>query len=388
MEEMKDRFTASLIIWLPLLILWDDVLQGHMFNFYFGAFICLVLSLLSRKRESPVQNPWLSLFLLYFSAHFVFWLSGFYASRVPINYVLYGIDMMWIFFSALIIYQAVAESAKSKEWWFNFICVSALIQASIAICQHYWFNPVEYLVIRPDYSSYGNAQTAAGSLVCTNYLGAFLAIPLPMFFRRKWWLGIPIIIAALYFSFCRTAIFAITCMGAFWMWCSVVKYSVKLNGCSKDKWIPVIYGTAFAFLFALILAPVLYWIVTRNMLSISERYHEFWEGPILIWLSTWERFFFGVGPGITARVNNFLHNEAIPMAFNYGLIGLLIGVGMVISAAKRAWKSGAILFSSLGIILLDAIPNHVFHIPATALMCVFVLGLIFKPQKGENHGTA
>ncbi len=376
---MRDRVTAALIIVVPLLILWEDVAQGHLLGLYLGAFVCLALSFAGGESSGPIQiNQYLTFFLLYVAAWFAFWLSLHYAGRIIIDVILLGIDAILILMIGVIIYGAVAASKRPLDFWFNFICVSILVQASLAICQHHFFNPVESvlsLVTTVCYSSWGNAHSPAGSLANTNYLGAFLAIGLPFFFRRKWIYAFPVAAYALYLTHCRTAEIAVLIVGFVY----VCKHGVPFI----DFFLGKKLGNFICTLIILGLISGIYLMVAINPGSFVERYEDFWIGPIKIWLGSWHTFLFGVGPGITSRINNFLHNEYIPLLFNYGIIGFGIVGGYIIATLRHKGKINIILTCALWIILIDMLGNHLLHIPATALLVIFVLGLIDR-EKMQN----
>lgn len=367
---MKDIVTASLIVFVPLCILWPDVTQAHLLAVYLGSFICLAL-LVSDSNNLLASNKFITLFLLYVAGWFSYWLSGHYVGMFGIELVWTGINEIMVLISFTIIYYSIVTSRKELHWWFNFICVSVLIQALIAICQHWWFNPIESvlsLVTTVDYSSYGNKTTAAGSLANTNYLGAFLAVGVVFFARRRWWPIMLIVLYALALTTCRAAIIAVIFVGTFW----AVKYSWKF-----DRWIKYVFGIVLGLLVA-----ASCYAAVRHPGSLIVRYNEFWLGPARVWVSSWHTFLFGVGPGVLSRSNNFLHSEPIAMIWNYGLIGLSILTAYIISVLIKLRHP--LLLSAFVIILIDMQLNHIFHIPTTALLCVFVMALIQKQMRGDR----
>jgi len=410
MITLRDRVTASLIILVPLAILWEDIPQGHLLALYLSSFICLALSV-AEDTQGVSVNKHLALFMLYNAAWFAYWLSRFYVKTIPLQIVLIGIDAILVMMVGVIIYNAVSESKAPLQYWYNHICIAVAIQAALCICQHHFFNPVESvlsLVTKVDYGTWGDARTAAGSFGNTNYAGAFLAIGLPLFlheatsvqwrpplhdFNRnrwnyipplcfftvpvligkvviriwkanKWILASPFVAYALYLTHCRTAMIAVLIVGAFHVYRRSIlnsKYSLMI-------------GAALATL----LIFAVYYLASYNLGSFKVRYDEFWRGPLLAWVSSWHTFIFGVGPGVPARGNNFLHSEIIPLIWNFGLLGVLV-VGDYIKKTIHGIKDvPEVLAFSFFVILIDALGNHVLHIPATALMCIFIVALIEK----------
>lgn len=94
---------------------------------------------------------------------------------------------------------------KDNEIIFNLFCVGALIQTSLAIFQSFQVDPYTslLLLLDPTLTVQGEYVTTDlhhvyGSLQNPNVLGAYLALCLPAFFRKKWiYLAVPVFLVIL-----------------------------------------------------------------------------------------------------------------------------------------------------------------------------------------------
>ena len=359
-SEYRDRILAALIVIVPFFILWEDTDQGQIYGLYLGAFVYLAMGILRLNRL-------LGLFLLLVAGWFGFWVSSYFVHRVDLSAVLAGIDAILFMTCAAIIYQGVVESHLEDETFINGICVFALLQAVLAITQFYFFDPVGSVLKEMVDISYGqgSANTPAGTFSNTNYAGAALGICLPLFFfrERRWLLGAAVVLYALILTQCRAAAFAVIVVGAFMVYRA---YFFK-------RTLYRIYGAAFS---AVVVAAS-YFLVAIRPGSLVERYNEFWKIPLKIWLGSWHTFIFGVGPGITARANNYLHNEPLVWVWNFGLLGAVIIMAFI---GTTLWKlsrvaGAAMLTCSIVIAVIDMQANHLLHIPVTGLLMVIIMAL-------------
>ncbi len=364
LENTQDRLLASLIAVVPLFVFWSDIDQGHIYGLFLGAFIFLALSM---------SNKILSLFMLYAAGWFGYWVSSYFVGLVIGDAVLAGVDAILFLIVAAIIYEGIVKSKKPRGFWLNWICASAIIQAVLAITQYHFTDPVGWTLSHVVNISYGtfSPHSPVGTLVNSNYLGAFIGISLPFFVRRKWWIVIPVIIYALYAANCRAVNMAILIVTAF----TAVRYS--------DWFFDTQYkhdrGMRYAFIAGIVAASIValyYFGTSKRMLSVGERYVDYWRFALQTSIGSWQHFLFGVGPGITLRpVNNNLHNEYVSWLGNYGLIGLSI-IGAYIGTTIRVlWRENMKLLCAVLIALIDMQANHLLHIPTTGLLVIFVAAL-------------
>jgi len=360
----RDRFLAALIVMVPCFVLWEETDQGQVYGLYLGAFVYLALGIF-------LLNRFLGLFMLYIAGWFGFWVSMRFVGRVEDVAILAGVDAILFMICVAIIYEGVVKSELEDSVFINGVCWFALMQATIAIMQYHWFDPAGRILgifVKISYGSYGE-HTAAGLLSNSNYLGAALGICLPLLFtRRKWWLlGIPVVAYALILSACRAAMLGVMAVTVV---VSVIIYWKYLYSRVLTRF----YG---AGLVVAILAIAAHYVMNLNTQSLVERYEEFWKGPVNIWLGSWDTFIFGVGPGITARINNYLHSEPVCWVWNYGALGAGIIAAFI---GTTLWKlskvaGAAMLTCSIVIAVIDMQANHLLHIPVTGLLMVIIMAL-------------
>jgi len=370
---------AALIVIVPCFVFWKDLDQGQVYGLYLGAFVYLALGIL-------LLNLWLGLFLLYVAGWFGYWISGHFVNLVDGSAILAGVDAILFLICASIVYEGIVKSSLKDETIITGICIAALFQAILAIIQYHGFDPPGWALSQVVEISYGeyDPTTPAGTLANTNYMGAFLGISLWFFFRMRWWsiVSIPVIIYALILANCRTADIAVLGVGTFF----VCWYGTQLAKYLYGRYV----GWALTLVTILSFITVAYLIASLNWGSLIVRYHEFWYGPIHTWLGSWQTFIFGVGPGITQRINNYLHNEEVVWVWNYGLLGTMLILGFIgttlakLTIAQRT----TMITCSIVVALIDMQANHLLHIPTTGLLMIVIAGLAQRHCKDVSLAEA
>ena len=337
---MSKRIAFLMIVVLPFGLIGNTIHQGHLNAMILFVYLAGVLSLPQRMIPMGVLSwSWLATAMILV-----------YLGRIPPEMYTARLD------SSLIILMGVAwaifvyRSQIEKEQWFDILCVSALVQSFIGFHQFFLDDPVSTIVsmwtpVRGDFTYY----TATGLTGNPNYLGAYLAICLPLFFRARWLIGLPVIVTALLISK-STGGFGSAVIG-----CLYYAWGVKgaLTGASLG---------------------VVHYFLT----------HEYWrEERLNIWTQTielctlsWDRLLLGYGPGAQAFETNMIHNEYLNMLFQYGTVGL----GLMVQFIRKIFTDDRLLNTSLLILLINMIPNHPFHEPTTAVLGITVIVL---GQKGE-----
>ncbi len=268
------------------------------------------------------------------------------------------IDMSLIIFLGLLFYLFVFYFHLPLTFYYGIICVSALIQAAIAICQHLWFDPVSTLLVSVvKVTGEMDFSTPVGTLGNPNFLGAYLAISLPFFFRRRWVWFLPVIGYSLYIADASAACgAAIIGLGFFFL----------------GKW---------GFI-AIVPAIVYVVILGRHSILTLDRY-SFWMDAIQKACHSPSSFLFGYGQGTTWQVGNQLHNEYVATFFHYGITGLSCMVAYMVSL----FRGNKTLVTALLILAVNMGWNHPLHTVPTAMLAIIVIALIEREKmEGLKNG--
>jgi len=346
--------------------LWASVIhQAHVYTLMLVCFIGLALYL---------PNKWLSGFGLYVSAWWVaVYLMTFTGSWIPeLTNVTIDAGLFLIF--AMLVYLAVYHNLYNViiiklpftkkiifnhkitlNTWYNAICISALIQCSIGILQHFNLDPVSwvlshFVIIKNEFP----LDTATGTLGNQNFLAAYLAISAPFFLRDKWFWFIPVIAYGLVVAHTSMAIMAV-----------VIGMAYFVGG-----WRPALISIASVGLYATLINP-------HDGLH-NERVGMWLDGLTKI-THSWKSTLFGCGPGIQWKIGDQLHNEYLMVVWNYGLIGLSFMVGFILTISRQ----NRYLFTAFIIICIDIIGNHALHTTPTALLAVVIIALIERERTGR-----
>jgi hypothetical protein len=349
MPKYASLFTAAAFLIIPFVMMGSDIHQAHVYGLILAAIIGLALYL---------PNPYLSGFGLYAAVWLAYVFSLAFVGMCNSTLVLVTIDGLLFIILGMLVFLAVYHSQIETGTWANVLCTLAIIQATIGICQHFWFDPLStvlnYVVdVRGEYSF----LTPIGTLGNKNFLGALLAISLPFFFRARWWFALPVIALGLFIVQTSTAVLA-ACIGA---------------GYFFAGW----RGAG-----AMIVPGVLYFVfIDSHAVFETTNYIRFlfWEDAIIKVLSSWKTAVFGFGPGITWEIGNQLHNEYVATLFNYGLVGLTLMVSFILNVSRAS----RMLFTAFIILCVNMIGNHPLHTTPTALLAITIIALIER-EATEN----
>lgn len=331
-----------MVVGLKFGIFGPTIHQGHLTAFLLVIYLIGIWHL--PKQWKPLAMlPWIWLFVAAIL---------FYIGRIPSGLYITRLDgtLMLMFATAwaMFVYRAPVE----KETWINLLCISALIEASIGLCQFFLFDPVStvvelYMETQGDFSF----RTPTGLTGNPNYLSAVCSFALPLFFRRNWFYGLLLIVPAMLVTK-STGGFA---SGAI----AVAYYFLGFKG--------VIVG---------FIAGTAHYLSTHNW--ISEERPELWLQTMRLFLHSWVSVLLGYGPGIVPFEKNATHCEYLTVLFSYGVVGF----GMMLNAIRTAWSRDRMLNASVMAILANCIVNHPFHIVA---MTVFALTiLMLNVREGEE----
>ena len=327
---------------VPLMVWGNSVLQGQLNALIFGLFLAGILI---------TPNVWLK--ALGFLA--VGWLGFAYSSAFVGSFpsgayvdasltIMLGLAFLLFGFYTDIPFKTFA----------GIICVSALIQAVLGIFQWAWFDPVSSLLVHVVNVTGGtDHRTAIGTLGNPNFLGAYLAISLPFFFRRGWAWFIPVVLLSLYAANAMSAIAAVIIGAAYYF----------------GGWRGAIIG----------IVPAGIYYLTIGGQSLNNERYDMWFDAARKVSASWQSLLFGYGQGVTWQIDNQLHSEFVATLFAYGVIGLSAMIGYI----TTIYRGHRILFTAFLILCINMIGNHPLHTVPTAILAVTIIGLIERERKRE-----
>jgi hypothetical protein len=355
-EIRRFPFILALIVALPLVFIGASVHYAHGHGFIIGAFVLACLYL---------PNPYLRWFGFYLAAWVsynltVMWLGR---SALNVNATLALCDSIIYPLCAVVLYLFVFRSGFSTKAFMNVICVSAILQGAVGISQYWGFDLVH--VIAGQFVrviSELPPGTPTGFLGNNNFLAAYLAFSLPLFFRRRWVFLIPIIVYAMTITHTRTAIVSAIIGVAYF----VVRTAMETLNVER------LTGKAIATV-CLVTAGIiaLYWYVLENRSSLGDRPQMYLDAIRQV-SSSWATLLFGFGPLVTWKVGDQLHSQYAIMLFNYGLVGLAFMVAFIVTISRE----NKLLFTTILIICINMAGNHALQTVPTALTALVIVALI------------
>lgn len=149
-----------------------------------------------------IKNFWIKQFLIVclFSMFFVFFKTPEHlAQRAGASAFIY---FYYIFIFA-IFFQILDDKLKKQDVRFiiNGLCVIALLQTIYIWFQHFKIDPIfQGWIGAKSYSHMDVKDLVVGTWAHTNLSGAYLACSIPLFLRKRWFIFIPVILAALFWG--------------------------------------------------------------------------------------------------------------------------------------------------------------------------------------------
>lgn len=364
---MRDYVILLLFLLLPFAFIAPGLLHaGHHLFFVLSALVIIAML---------CDNKWISLFLIYI-ALWQLWLfiKVLYFPQVPTRQTGEGFSQIVFALSAACVFVAVKKSKIKIEWFYDVICVTAIIQSLLAIAQMWNCDPIvaflgSVVTVKTNFSS----TTIVGTLSNPNFLAAYLVISFPFFLRiRKpyykpsWCWFIPVILFLLIVSKTSTAVVALSV--GMCVYCG----NVRIKG--TRMWFFLMFG-GIGYL----------WydeIVNRFFTGdqLSPRF-QFWWNAIEN-MDSLQRVVFGLGPAApkTWEFKCPLHNEWLTIFYQYGLVGLSLFIGFIVTL----YRGNKILFSALIIILVNMLGNYPLHLAPSAFLIIIIVGLMHR-EKEASH---
>ena len=292
------------------------------------------------------------------------------------HYNTYALERVHFILFFLILFQLLRDrlNPKGVTIIFNTICVVALLHIVWMVLQKHGVNFIYYGMA-------GHENTPLGVYGNTNNTGALIALSLPCFFRKKWWIGLLPCFYGLYLA------------SAF---VSVVAASVGI--------LAYIYLTQSKMILILTLIIILSCVFIYGYTSENPKNFKDGNKRIHYWTKIYNEVSLkpvkGHGVGIfkyifpqidltkykTGSPNNiqdkptsFLkaHNDYLELAFNQGYVGLLLFLGFVfshISKFARGVKThqGMIAFTAVAIAMVMSFGHFLIHSTLILLPSIYL----------------
>jgi hypothetical protein len=311
---------------------------GHAFAVVVGA-VCLVFWML--------PSLWFKAFGVYAATWGAWIYSASFCGQIPEEMItqLSG-DLLFILAGG-IFFIVFLRGGMPVKAYARIISGIALI---LALCGLYQFHIIKMVPV----ATLGNQ----------NFLAAFLAVSVPFFIMSGWWLGLPVILWAMIVCKTTTAFIAL-CAGLLYLAWPKIKEarfgSILIGGliCAAGGWYAFVYDPFLSF------AP-------------GSRF-DFWLDAWKTVSANWTTLIFGVGPGIPWRIGDMLHSEPAYVGFNFGLVGLTLILGAVLSVPR--WSRP--LYASCIVVAVDSLGNHIMHTAPTAILALIPIALLLR----EEHAT-
>ena len=321
---------------------------GHLLAFFLSG--CLIFAF-------QIRNVWVKCFFIYaISWQFSLYIAAFFSEKPTIPG---GNIMLLYLFIGMVVYHYVSISQINLKYFYNAICIAALLQGVIAIFQYLGIDIV-YLTLKsvmPPWRTLEPVPHAVGTLTNQNFLGAFMAISLPFFFRKRWVYLIPVIVLALWFSLTTTAVVAAVC--------GVVVYFRK----------------AWALLAALVVVIGYNGFIDPSRAFQADARLELWAYSAGEVLSSFKSFLFGVGPDYTFHYTKGFesyspHNAYVTVLLHYGVVGLCLVAGFI----ATVYRGNRLLFAAFIAAIVSCLGNPTIELAPSAFLVLIILGLLERER--------
>jgi len=368
MPENRLNSTVKLMLVLFVILPFGIISNGILHQSHKYGMVIIALALFG----SLTPNRWFRYFVWYCALwQIVLCLKWIYAGIPPKQA---QISWKFTYFAIIFIgiYLIAAYSRIKKEWFYNAICIAALVHFVIAIFQLFDWDPVMVTLqaiyrgdvrfdLKPIFFLGYQMKSLTGILANNNFLACFLVVALPFFVRPRWWpVGILIAIMVLRL-FTVTATFAAFVGGIYYFRKDIM----------AKKWLLVVLLAITAFI-----------VVTKQSLTIhlfSSPMPDRFEWWLWVWnnmQTRWEYMVFGLGQGAIWLYNYPIHNEFVEFFYNFGIVGMLFLVPFLLSVPRRNKR----LYTAFIIFSITCMGTYPMHLAQHTFMIAMILGLLEREK--------
>ena len=354
-----------------------------------------------------LKNVWIKTFLLYAAAwQIIIFLMSF---NDPSHNAGAGLSILLSLMAGALIFKFISEGDLPDGKWLMVIRIAVIIQILIAIPQHFGFSAVMYLVGMLTPVVQKQPLHLVGTLGNRNYLSIFVAASLPFFigwmtFKVRGFSINPILIGImifLFFCFSPATIAAIAGM--------LFIFSYDLSAAKKALFLAIGAGLGIGYTAFYIAGAGTHYMYGQGshlweFQALPGQLKELWTtgnlvvdprqgdlgrfGMILSAFSqlirSWSFAILGYGPAASWGRNYPVHCEYMSMWFQFGLIGLGLMMGYIVTTWRYLTKEkNRIFLGSFLIILIDMAGNFSLEVATTAFMIIVITALI---ERKRIHG--
>lgn len=310
--------------------------------------MCLIIFLVgSMIRDRAIR---------YFAYYVGFWIIFIrmmnVTMKIPIRTAMEATSaILWVTIG-LMIYVAVSRSEGKKETIFSVICISALVQAVFGYMQLFTgYDPFfDFLGLFMNNERHLSDITVVGTLGNPNFIGGYLAISLPFFFRKNWIYLSPVVIFHI-LTLHSTGAMAAACIA-----------------------VAVYLGRRDIFL-GMVLAGLSY-VRFFDSGTITNPRWEYWGLTVKKIFSNPLGMAFGYGPGAHTGYTFPIHNEWLELWFYYGVVALFLAALYFFNVDK----TDKILYAALWASALNCLGSYPMHLAPSALLILVIMGLLEREK--------
>jgi hypothetical protein len=343
-----------------------------------------------------IKNMWIRLFLVYAFCWTIFlFLKAMMQPLTPVSVPPQTAMAVLLFLLAgAIIFKFVSESKLSNDKFYNVIRIAVLIQIIISVSQYFGFYPWDWVLghIIITAQTTENVGPFIGTLGNRDILACFLAVSLPVFlgWQAKAYVG---------YKTKQVSIWLLTLAVVF-----VLLFSPSPGVIAAFVAVAVYYHRGWKVTSLALLGAVIYGVVyvvhayMADIQAIPQQigglissgtidFNTSTQGRIAKWiyavsqLNSWDTIIFGKGQGAFWGKVYPLHNEYVQTLFEFGLVGLFLLLGYIVTTFKYLWKSRSmILLASFAAVCIDMGANYSLHIATTAFLIIIIAGLIERQR--------
>ena len=343
-----------------------------------------------------IKNLWVRAFLLWIAAwQIVIFFAQF--SKQGVNPGP-GFEILMAVMAGAVLYKFISEGNVPDATWAKFIRAAVIIQILIAIPQYFGHNLFLQFISLFMPATEKLPGHLVGTLGNRNYLAAFIAFSVPFFIGwrtfkvGKWTVNPALILIFLFLGFCLSPGTLAAILGMGFLMSYRLPFWKRMISLSLATKICVAYAAAYILTTGYhlnefqALPGQLSQFLTTWRLPLDPALKD--VGRFAMWMTAIGNlmahplfFILGFGPAASWGRNYPIHSQYISVWFQFGLVGLGLIVGYVITTYRMlAKKNELILLTALVIICLDSVANFPGQIAATAFLIVIILGLIERKR--------
>lgn len=294
-------------------------------------------------------NRWWGLFLI------LILISLFYPAYTRYSFLTwFAVFIMCVWYSLLVI----TLKEKHIVHFLNAMCVIVLFHTLFQVAQS--LNGIVF-------KTYVIGTVPTGLMANQNEVAALYAFCMPAFFRKKFLIGIPMILGGLILS--RTSLGMVSAIVGAWVYLLIIS--------PKIAYLSVIPGLALCVLYLVFvdMPTFMRFDVWKYALGMHKEHWIFGSG-----IGHWKLLFTKLAQnGKFREIWYTAHNEYIQGIFEMGILFVPICFGYIITTIQRAWKQRKIMaipLAAFAVILFNSAGHFSMHIATTALIAVTWMAII------------